>query len=209
VTCSFLITSKLYRPKLESVFVVAALQICMFLFWIIDLALVVNVASIWKDPTCNIGTGYEYQCDPLRRRFSGRLVERSVSTDARHGGFLVALVILAVVEVYVLAGSPSNYIELTRCSIMWTISLGVLVFYTLKPRPNSSSRDEMTPPQMSTLNPGVVHLPTPEIVVNPWDYPAQEPCRSAPEPILPDDSDDGDDGPCLYGPHSLGIQRVE
>ncbi|OAL56610.1 hypothetical protein IQ07DRAFT_594105 [Pyrenochaeta sp. DS3sAY3a] len=192
VTCSFLITSKLYRPKLESVFAVAVLQVCMLLFWIIDLALVIRVASIWRDPSCDVGTGYEYQCNPLKRRFSGRLVQRSASSNARHGGFLVALVILAVVEV-----------------IMWTISLGVLVFDTLKPRPNSLSRDEMTPPQMSTLNPGVVHLPTPEIAINPWDYPAQEPSRSAPEPILPDDSDDGDDGPCLYGPHSLGIQRVD
>lgn len=84
--------------KLYSPYIAGAYHAWMLIFWIVDLALVAQLAKLWSDPECTYNLDNHHMCAPYQRRqaTSSRLMPFSTFYGA-----LVAGAVLAAFELWV------------------------------------------------------------------------------------------------------------
>jgi hypothetical protein len=67
----------------------------MLIFWIVDLALVAQLAKVWSDPECTYDLRNEYMCAPYQKR---QTTSNGTTSFETFYGALVAGAVLAAFE---------------------------------------------------------------------------------------------------------------
>jgi hypothetical protein len=120
----YLVASQLFIHKLYNAYIALAFHIWMLLFWVIDLGLVANLASIWANPICSSYYGYSYSCSYYRKRdveIRG-FEKRDTTSYTAYYGALAAGAVFAAVQL-----------------VTWALSAVILIIHFNKHRTNAAN----------------------------------------------------------------------
>ncbi|CAI6335869.1 unnamed protein product [Periconia digitata] len=143
--CTLLVTiyltvSQLFIHKLYQGVVALAFHIWMLIFWIVDLGLVANLASIWASPSCyssySFYSGYSSSCYYKRAELETRGLEKRDTTVGAYYGSLAAGAVFAGVQL-----------------VTWAVSAVILFIHFNRHRNNTTT---------TTTTPATTSAPPPQ-----------------------------------------------